>query len=134
MLLLLLLIGGGSYAWGETKTITLDKIGTEVGTTSNTSVKTTSISLNNGSDKFVLNYLQGKKQGYAILLAKSKGAFISNNTPVPGIIKSVEVCINTGASGKTTYHCAFSKVECTEAYTTGSTAENIQGGKSHVFK
>lgn len=124
---------GGSYAWGETKTITLDKIGTEVGTTSNTSVKTTSISLNNGSDKFVLNYLQGKKQGYAILLAKSKGAFISNNTPVPGIIKSVEVCINTGASGKTTYHCAFSKVECTEAYTTGSTAENIQGGKSHVF-
>lgn len=133
MLLLLLLIGGGSYAWGETKTITLDKIGTEVGTTSNTSVKTTSISLNNGSDKFVLNYLQGKKQGYAILLAKSKGAFISNNTPVPGIIKSVEVCINTGASGKTTYHCAFSKVECTEAYTTGSTAENIQGGKSHVF-
>lgn len=133
MLLLLLLIGGGSSAWGETKTITLDKIGTEVGTTSNTSVKTTSISLNNGSDKFVLNYLQGKKQGYAILLAKSKGAFISNNTPVPGIIKSVEVCINTGASGKTTYHCAFSKVECTEAYTTGSTAENIQGGKSHVF-
>lgn len=133
MLLLLLLIGGGSYAWGETKTITLDKIGTEVGTTSNTSVKTTSISLNNGSDKFVLNYLQGKKQGYAILLAKSKGAFISNNTPVPGIIKSVEVCINTGASGKTTYHCAFSKVECTEAYTKGSTAENIQGGKSHVF-
>lgn len=126
-------MGGGSYAWGETKTITLDKIGTEVGTTSNTSVKTTSISLNNGSDKFVLNYLQGKKQGYAILLAKSKGAFISNNTPVPGIIKSVEVCINTGASGKTTYHCAFSKVECTEAYTTGSTAENIQGGKSHVF-
>lgn len=133
MLLLLLLIGGGSYAWGETKTITLDKIGTEVGTTSNTSVKTTSISLNNGSDKFVLNYLQGKKQVDAILLAKSKGAFISNNTPVPGIIKSVEVCINTGASGKTTYHCAFSKVECTEAYTTGSTAENIQGGKSHVF-
>ena len=124
---------GGSYAWGETKTITLDKIGTEVGTTSNTSVKTTSISLNNGSDKFVLNYLQGKKQVDAILLAKSKGAFISNNTPVPGIIKSVEVCINTGASGKTTYHCAFSKVECTEAYTTGSTAENIQGGKSHVF-
>ena len=133
MLLLLLLIGGGSSAWGETKTITLDKIGTEVGTTSNTSVKTTSISLNNGSDKFVLNYLQGKKQVDAILLARSKGAFISNNTPVPGIIKSVEVCINTGASGKTTYHCAFSKVECTEAYTTGSTAENIQGGKSHVF-
>lgn len=133
MLLLLLLIGGGSSAWGETKTITLDKIGTEVGKSSNTSVKTASIPLNNGSDKFVLNYLQGKKQGDAILLAKSTGAFISNNTPVPGIIKSVEVCINTGAAKKTTYHCAFSKVECTEAYTTGSTAENIQGGKSHVF-
>lgn len=133
MLLLLLLIGGGSYAWGETKTITLDKIGTEVGTTSNTSVKTTSISLNNGSDKFVLNYLQGKNYRNAILLARGTGAFISNNTPVPGTIKSVEVFINADASKKTTYHCAFSKVECTEAYTTGSTAENIQGGKSHVF-
>lgn len=133
MLLLLLLIGGGSYAWGETKTITLDKVGTGVGESSNTSVKTTSISLNNGSDKFVLNYLQGKKQGDAILLAKSKGAFISNNTPVPGIIKSVEVCINPNASKNTTYYCAFSTIECTEAYTTGSTAENIQGGKSHVF-
>lgn len=133
MLLLLLLIGGGSYAWGETKTITLEKIGIGVGKSSNTSVKTTSISLNNGSDKFVLNYLQGKKQGDAILLAKSTGAFISNNTPVPGTIKSVEVFINTGASGKTTYHCAFSTLECTEAYTTGSTAVNITGGNSKVF-
>lgn len=133
MLLLLLLIGGGSYAWGETKTITLDKIGTGVGKYSNTSMKTTSISLNNGSDKFVLNYLQGKKQGDAILLAKKTGAFISNNTPVPGTIKSVEVYINADASGKTTYHCAFSTIECTEAYTTGSTAVNIQGGKSKVF-
>ena len=133
MLLLLLLIGGGSYAWGETKTITLDKIGTGVGKDSNTSMKTTSISLNNGSDKFVLNYLQGKKQVDAILLAKSTGAFISNNTPVPGTIKSVEVFINAGASGKTTYHCAFSTIECTEAYTTGSTAVKIPGGKSNVF-
>lgn len=133
MLLLLLLIGGGSYAWGETKTITLDKIGIGVGKYSNTSMKTTSISLNNGSDKFVLNYLQGKKQVDAIFLTKSTGAFISNNTPVPGTIKSVEVYINAGASGKTTYHCAFSTIECTEAYTTGSTAVNIQGGKSNVF-
>ena len=133
MLLLLLLIGGGSYAWGETKTITLDKIGTGVGRDSNTSMKTTSISFNNGSDKFVLNYLQGKKQVDAILLAKKTGAFISNNTPVPGTIKSVEVFINTGASGKTTYHCAFSTLECTEAYTTGSTAVNITGGNSKVF-
>lgn len=133
MLLLLLLIGGGSYAWGETKTITLDKIGTGVGGDPNTSMKTTSISLNNGSDKFVLNYLQGKKQVDAILLAKSKGAFISNNTPIPGTIKSVEVFINAGASGKTTYHCAFSTIECTEAYTTGSTAVKIPGGKSNVF-
>lgn len=133
MLLLLLLIGGGSYAWGETKTITLDKIGTGVGKDSNTSMKTTSISLNNGSDKFVLNYLQGKKQVDAILLAKSTGAFISNNTPVPGTIKSVGVFINAGASGKTTYHCAFSTIECTEAYTTGSTAVKIPGGKSNVF-
>lgn len=133
MLLLLLLIGGGSYAWGETKTITLDKIGTGVGGSSNTSVKTTSISLNNGSDKFVLNYLQGKKQGDAILLAKKTGAFISNNTPVPGTIKSVEVYISTTASDNTTYHCAFSTLECTEAYTTGSTAVNIKKGKSNVF-
>lgn len=133
MLLLLLLIGGGSYAWGETKTITLDKIGIGVDGTSNPSVKKTSISLNNGSDKFVLNYLQGKKQGDAILLARKTGAFISNNTPVPGTIKSVEVYINAGASGKTTYHCAFSTIECTEAYTTGSTAVNIQGGKFNVF-
>lgn len=124
---------GGSYAWGETKTITLDKIGTGVGKDSNTSMKTTSISLNNGSDKFVLNYLQGKKQVDAILLAKSTGAFISNNTPVPGTIKSVGVFINAGASGKTTYHCAFSTIECTEAYTTGSTAVKIPGGKSNVF-
>lgn len=100
MLLLLLLIGGGSYAWGETKTITLDKIGTGVGGSSNTSVKTTSISLNNGSDKFVLNYLQGKNYRNAILLAKGTGAFISNNTPVPGTIKSVEVFINADASKK----------------------------------
>lgn len=132
MLLLLLLIGGGSYAWGETKTITLDKIGIGVGGTSNT-VKKTSISLNNGSDKFVLNYLQGKKYGDAIFLTKSTGAFISNNTPVPGTIKSVEVYINADASGKTTYHCAFSTIECTKAYTTGSTAVNIPGGKSNVF-
>lgn len=133
MLLLLLLIGGGSYAWGETKTITLDKVGTGVGESSNTSVKTTSISLNNGSDKFVLNYLQGKNYRNAILLAKGTGAFISNNTPVPGTIKSVEVFINADASKKTSYHCAFSTIECTKAYTTGSTAVNIQGGKSHVF-
>lgn len=133
MLLLLLLIGGGSYAWGETKTITLDKIGAGVDGTLNSSVKKTSISLNNGSDKFVLNYLQGKKQGDAIFLAKSTGAFISNNTPVPGTIKSVEVYINAGASDKTTYHCAFSTLECTEAYTIGSTAVNIKKGKSNVF-
>lgn len=133
MLLLLLLIGGGSYAWGETKTITLDKIGAGVDGTSNLSVKKTSISLNNGSDKFVLNYLQGKKQGDAILLAKKTGAFISNNTPVPGTIKSVEVYISTTASDKTTYHCAFSTLECTEAYTTGSTAVNIKKGNSNVF-
>ena len=133
MLLLLLLIGGGSYAWGETKTITLDKIGTGVGGSSNTSVKTTSISLNNGSDKFVLNYLQGKNYRNAILLARGTGAFISNNTPVPGTIKSVEVFINADASKKTSYHCAFSTIECTKAYTTGSTAVNIQGGKSNVF-
>lgn len=133
MLLLLLLIGGGSSAWGETKTITLDKIGIGVDGTSNLSVKKTSISLNNGSDKFVLNYLQGRKQGDAILLAKSTGAFISNNTPIPGTIKSVEVFINAGASGKTTYHCAFSTIECTEAYTTGSTAVKIPGGKFNVF-
>ncbi len=126
-------MGGGSYAWGETKTITLDKIGTGVGGSSNTSVKTTSISLNNGSDKFVLNYLQGKNYRNAILLARGTGAFISNNTPVPGTIKSVEVFINADASKKTSYHCAFSTIECTKAYTTGSTAVNIQGGKSNVF-
>ena len=52
---------------------------------------------------------------------------------MPGNIKSVTVYILTNAASKTTYHCAFSTTECTSAYTTGSTAVNITGGKSNKY-
>ena len=115
-------------------TITLNNLGAGLPSTSNTTVATTSITATEtGLGTFTLNYLQGKKQVNAILLAKSTGAFISNKTPIPGAIKSVEVFINSGASGKTTYHCVFGTSEFTEADATGSTAVNISGGSSHTY-
>ena len=120
-------------SWAEVKTLTLDELGASLTSTSNTSVKTVDITATGTSDTYTLNYLQGKKQNSSILLAKSTGAFISNSTPIPGAIQSITVYINSGASGKTTYHCAFSTSECTTAYTTGSTAVNIAGGKSNTY-
>lgn len=133
LLLVLTILMGGVNAWGEVKTITLENIGNSLTSTSNTEIKQTTISSKEDGSDYVLNYLQGKKQGSSILLAKSTGAFISNNTPIPGMIKSVKVFINSNASSKTTYHCAFNTVECTEAFTTGSTAQNIAAGQSYVF-
>ena len=115
-------------AWGET--VTLNNLGAGLTTTSNTSVSTTKVG------DYTLNYLQGKKQGNSILLAKGTNggtSFISNKTPIPGAIQSVTVYINSGAAGKTTYHCAFSTTECTSKYTTGSTAVNITGGNSNKY-
>ena len=132
-LMLLCLLTGVGTTWAETKTITLDKLGSGVGATSNTTMSTVAITAEGTSDTYTLNYLQGKKQGDAILLAKSTGAFIANSTAMPGDIKSVTVYINAGASGKTTYHCAFTSAECTKATTTGSTAVNIKGGNSATF-
>ena len=90
LLLSAMLLACTTSLWAGT--ITLDKLGTGVGSTSNTTVATTDITATEtGLGTFTLNYLQGKKQGDAILLAKSVGAFISNKTPIPGAIKSVEV-------------------------------------------
>lgn len=133
LLLVLFALLGGVNVWGETKVITLENIGSSLTSTSNTKMAQTTVTTKEDSSPYVLNYLQGKKQGSSILLAKSTGAFISNNTPVPGVITSVEVFINSGASGKTTYYCAFGAQEFTSAYSVGCTAENITGGNSHVF-
>ena len=133
LLLALCVLLGGANVWGEGKTITLENIGNSLTSTSNTSILQTSILTKEDGSNFTLNYLQGKKYNSSILLAKNTGAFISNNTPVPGVITSVEVFINSGASKSATYHCAFNTQECTTAYTTGSTAINITGGNSHEF-
>ena len=119
---------GVTNAWGET--LTLSDLGAGLSSTSNASVSTTKVG------DYTLNYLQGKKQGNSILLAKGSNggtSFISNKTPIPGAIKSVTVYINSGASGSATYHCAFSTQECTSRYTTGSTAVNIAGGNSNKY-
>ena len=123
---------GFGQAWADTGTITLTNIGSELGSTYNTTMATTTVEATEGGE-YVLNYFQGKKQGSAIIIQKNQNAFISNSTPIPGEIISVEVHINTGAATKTTYHCAFSTSECTSVYTEGSTAVNITGGNSHTF-
>lgn len=130
---LFLAVLGLGNVWAETATLILDKLGASLTSTSNTTMSTTSITATGTEDDYTLNYLQGKKQGDAILLAKSTGAFIANATAMPGDIKSVTVYINSGASGKTTYHCAFSSTACTKAETTGSTAVNITGGNSNKY-
>lgn len=133
---MLLFLLGSLNVWGETITLTLNNLGTNVGTTSNTSVETTDIAATGGSTAtYTLNYLQGKKQGSAILLAGGTNggtSFISNKTAMPGDIQSVKVYINSGASGQATYHCAFNTTECTARYVTG-TAQKITGGNSHTY-
>ena len=119
---------GVTNVWAET--ITLNNLGAGLSSTSNTTLSTTVVG------DYTLNYLQGKKQVNSILLAKGTNggtSFISNKTPIPGAIQSVTVHINSGASGKTTYHCAFSTTECTSRYVTGSTAVNITGGNNHKY-
>ncbi len=132
LLVVLMMAVGFGQAWADTGTITLTNIGAELGSSYNTTMATTTVEATEGGE-YELNYFQGKKQGYAIIIQRNQGAFISNSTPIPGEIKSVEVHINSGASGKTTYHCAFSTSECTSVYTEGSTAVNITGGNSHTF-
>lgn len=112
------------------QTIFLDNLGANLTTTANTSILTTDI---NG---FNLNYLQGKKQTsskrHAILMVNSTGSFISNNTQIPGVIKSVDVEILSGASGTTTYYCHFAETEFLSAGT-GGTAVNISVASSYTF-
>ena len=123
----MLALGVGN-AWSET--ITLNNLGAGLSSTSNTTLSTTVVG------DYTLNYLQGKKQGNSILLARGTNggtSFISNKTPIPGAIQSVTVYINSGAAAKTTYHCAFSTAECTSKYVTGSTAVNITGGNNHKY-
>jgi|GEM_PF-2810895 hypothetical protein len=132
LLVVLMMAVGFGQAWADTGTITLTNIGAELVNSYNTTMATTTVEATEGGE-YELNYFQGKKQGSAILIQKNQGAFISNSTPIPGEIISVEVHINSGASSKTTYHCAFSTSECTSVYTEGSTAVNITGGNSHTF-
>ncbi|GEM_PF-2875763 len=110
--------------------VTLDKIGTTLGRTANTTMATVDIA--DGSDSYTLNYLQCKKQNDAIFMTKSVGAFVSNQTEMPGDITSIEVFINSGASGSATYDIAFGTSEYTTA-TSGIGAVNITGGNSHEF-
>lgn len=111
--------------------VTLDKIGTALPTTANTTLETVDIA--DGSDTYTLNYLQCKKQGDSMFMTKNVSPFISNHTEIPGAITSVEVFINSGASGSTTYDVAFGTSEYTTA-TAGIGAVNITGGNSHVFE
>lgn len=132
MFLLCALIAGSGSVWATDVVVTLDNIGAGLGSTANTTAATTDITATGTTDSYTLNYYQCKKQGNAILMTKSVNPYISNKTAMPGNIKSVEVFINSGAAGKTTYDCAFSTTECTSA-TSGIGAVNITGGNSHTF-
>lgn len=131
--LLIVAILATATSWAAEKTILLQNIGESASETSTTSVSQVAVKASGTSDSYTLNYLQGKKHDKSILLAKSTGAFISNKTPIPGEIKSIKVYINTGASGKTTYYCAFTSSECLKAYNQGCTAVKIAGGQNHTF-
>ncbi len=131
--LLIVAILATATSWAAEKTILLQNIGESASETSTTSVSQVTVKASGTSDSYTLNYLQGRKQGSAILLPKSTGAFISNKTPIPGEIKSIKVYINKGASGKTTYYCAFTSSECLKAYNKGCTAVKIAGGQNHTF-
>lgn len=131
--LLIVAILATATSWAAEKTILLQNIGESASETSTTSVSQVAVKASGTSDSYTLNYLQGKKHDKSILLAKSTGTFISNKTPIPGEIKSIKVYINTGASGKTTYYCAFTSSECLKAYNQGCTAVKIAGGQNHTF-
>lgn len=131
--LLIVAILATATSWAAEKTILLQNIGESASGTLTTSVSQVAVKASGTSDSYTLNYFQGKKQDKAIFLAKSTGAFISNKTPIPGEIKSIKVYINTGASGKTTYYCAFTSSECLKAYNQGCTAVKIAGGQNHTF-
>lgn len=131
--LLIVAILATATSWAAEKTILLQNIGESASATSTKSVSQVTVKASGTSDSYTLNYLQGKKHDKSILLAKSTGAFISNKTPIPGEIKSIKVYINTGASGKATYYCAFTSSECLKAYNQGCTAVKIAGGKNHTF-
>lgn len=132
MLLLCALVVGSSNLWAGDIVVTLDNIGSDLGSTANTTAATTDITATGTTDTYSLNYYQCKKQGNAMFMTKSVNPYISNHTAMPGNIKSVQVFINSGAAKATTYDCAFSTTECTSA-TSGIGAENITGGNSHTF-
>lgn len=131
--LLIVAILATATSWAAEKTILLQNIGESASATSTESVSQVTVKASGTSDSYTLYYLQGRKQGSAIFLPKNTGAFISNKTPIPGEIESIKVYINKGASGKTTYYCAFTSSECLEAYNKGCTAVNIAGGQNHTF-
>lgn len=89
--LLIVAILATATSWAAEKTILLQNIGESASETSTTSVSQVTVKASGTSDSYTLNYLQGRKQGSAILLPKSTGAFISNKTPIPGEIKSIKV-------------------------------------------
>lgn len=131
--LLIVAILATATSWAAEKTILLQNIGESASGTLKKSVSQVTVKASGTSDSYTLNYLQGKKQGNSIFLAQSTGAFISNKTPIPGEIKSIKVYINKGASGKTTYYCAFTSSECLKAYNQGCTAVKIAGEQNHTF-
>ena len=131
--LLIVAILATATSWAAEKTILLQNIGESASATSTESVSQVTVKASGTSDSYTLYYLQGRKQGSAIFLPKNAGAFISNKTPIPGEIKSIKVYINKGASGKTTYYCAFTSSECLEAYNQGCTAVKIAGEQNHTF-
>lgn len=131
--LLIVAILATATSWAAEKTILLQNIGESASATSTTSVSQVTVKASGTSDSYTLNYLHGKKQDKSILLAKNTGAFISNETPIPGEIKSIKVYINKGASGNTTYYCAFTSSECLKAYHQGCTAVKIAGEQNHTF-
>lgn len=131
--LLIVAILATATSWAAEKTILLQNIGESASGTLKKSVSQVTVKASGTSDSYTLNYLQGKKQGNSIFLAQSTGAFISNKTPIPGEIKSIKVYINKGASGNTTYYCAFTSSECLKAYNQGCTAVKIAGEQNHTF-
>ena len=132
---MLLFLLGSLNVWGGDVIVTLDNIGTSLTSTANTTALTTDIIATGTEDEYTLNYYQCKKQGSAMFMTKNVNPYISNKTPMPGNIKSVQVFINTGAAKATTYNCAFSATECNAANAaTGVGAVNITGGNSNTFE
>ncbi len=119
--------------WMDAPTcVTLTNIGSSIGSTASADLQTVDVVDSLTSETYTLNYIQCKKQGSAMLMTKSVNPLISNHTAIPGNITSVEVFINSGAAGATTYDVAFGASEFTVA-TAGVGAVNITGGNSHVF-